>query len=212
MTTRGWPLFDLRVRTPRLTLRVARDEELLALAERVAGTLLASEQAAFMGAWAQLESPAFEREFMRRHWRWRADWSAEDWRLPLGVYERDELLGGIDAWASDFPVLRSALTGSWLVPEARGRGLGKEARAAMLHLCFAGLGARVVRSVAHPDNAASVGVSRSLGYQEDGTSTQLGGPGEAVEVVRFKLTRERWRPREDIELSGLEACADLFGQ
>ena len=45
MTTRGWPLFDLRVRTPRLTLRVARDEELLGIAERVAGTLLAPEQA-----------------------------------------------------------------------------------------------------------------------------------------------------------------------
>src|SRR4051794_18264848 len=106
MTHRGWPLLDLRVRTPRLTLRVARDEELLVLADRAAGTLLAPEQAAFMGAWTQLESPEFERSFMRRHWRWRADWSAEDWRLPLGVYEDDVLLGGIDAWASDFPVLR----------------------------------------------------------------------------------------------------------
>ncbi len=211
MTTRGWPLFDLRVRTPRLTLRLARDEELLALAERVAGRLLVPEQAAFMGAWTQLASPAFEREVMRRHWSWRANWNVRDWRLPLGIYEGDELLGGVDAWASDFPVLRSALTGSWLVAEARGRGLGKEARAAMLQLCFAGLGARVVRSVAHPDNAASVGVSRSLGYREDGTTTSLAGEVEAVEALRFKLTRERWQARDDIELSGLEGCADLFG-
>jgi RimJ/RimL family protein N-acetyltransferase len=188
---------------------MAREDELMALAERAAGNLLPPERATFMGAWTQLEHPEFERRFMQHHWRLRADWTPEHWELALGVFAGGQLLGSMDAKGDDFPVLRSAVTGSWLLPEARGRGIGREMRAAMVQLLFAGLGARVVRSSAHPDNAASLGVSRSLGYVDDGTGTQLGGRGEAVDTLRVKLTRERWTPREVIEISGLDLT--LFG-
>lgn len=188
---------------------MAREDELLRLCERAAGNVLTPEQAAFMGPWTQIESPRFEREFMRFHWRARAEWSPERWQLLLGVFADGELWGSMDGLAVEFPRLRSVKTGSWLLPQARGRGLGTEMRAAIVQLFFA-IGAREVRSSAHPDNAASLGVSRALGYVEDGTemiSTAAGG----IEAIRVRLRREDWTPREDVAISGLEACSALFG-
>ena len=41
--------------------------------------------------------------------------------------------------ATDFAVNRQVSTGSWLGQAYHGRGIGKEMRAAILHLAFAGL-------------------------------------------------------------------------
>jgi RimJ/RimL family protein N-acetyltransferase len=211
----AWPLFDLVVATPRLTLRLPREDELLGLAGRAAGRVLPEHEAGFMGAWTQLPSPEFERAFMQFHWRMRASWTPQSWGLDLGVYPRDgdEPVGIMGAQASAFAQTRSVTTGSWLLPEWRGRGLGRESRAAILHLLFDGLGAREARSAAHPDNAASNAVSSSLGYRADGTDTLVAGGGEAVTVTRLVLRRDKWlaQRRGDIELSGLETCAAMFG-
>ena len=85
---------------------------------------------------------------MQYHWAQRANWSAERWSLDLGIYPagHDAPVGAMSMIAGDFARLRSAETGSWLLPEWRGQGLGREAREAMLHLLFEGLGAREARS------------------------------------------------------------------
>jgi RimJ/RimL family protein N-acetyltransferase len=213
----AWPLFALRVRTPRLTLRLAGEAELLALAERAAGRVLAPDQRGFMGSWTQLTSPQFERSFMQHHWRTRASWQPEHWELDLGVFPtgEPEPVGMIGAGAQRFASQRSATTGSWLLPEARGRGLGIEARAAILQLLFGGLGAREARSGAHPDNAPSHAVSRRLGYRQDGTEPfPAADSAEPVTMIRLLLTREDWLAagrRPDIVIEGLEACLDMFG-
>lgn len=78
---------------------------------------------------------------------------------------------------------------------------------------FEGLGAEEARSSAHPDNAPSNGVSRSLGYHTDGTEMFLTGDGSAQRMIRFVLCREDWlsRRRADIILAGLEGCRGMFG-
>jgi hypothetical protein len=85
-------------------------------------------------------------------------------------------------------------------------------RAAVLALAFDWLDARVALTEAFLDNLASNGVSRSLGYEENGRG--LLAP-EAVprETQRFRMTVETWRsrPRPAIEVDGLDACLDLFG-
>lgn len=123
--TLAWPLFDLRITTPRLELRAPLDHELLALAERAAGQVLAAEQAMFMGPWTQIRSPESERSFMQYHWSQRGSWSSDRWQLGLGVYPdgADEPVGMIGAEAEAFALTRSAVTGSWLLPDWRGRGL-----------------------------------------------------------------------------------------
>ena len=47
----AWPLFDLRVSTPSLTLRLATDAELMRLAHRAAGAVLPAARAGFMSTW-----------------------------------------------------------------------------------------------------------------------------------------------------------------
>ena len=114
--------------------------------------------------------------------------------------------------AQRFAVTRAVATGSWLGREFQGRGLGAEMRAAAVHLAFAGLGADVAYSGAFEDNAASLGVSRSLGYTDNGDVVH-DREGKPAREIRLKLTRARWqeRRRADLEIEGLDACLDWFG-
>jgi RimJ/RimL family protein N-acetyltransferase len=65
-------------------------------------------------------------------------------------------------------------------------------RAAALALAFDGLGARYALSDAFTDNAASLGVSRKLGYADDGMARQV-IRGQPVESRRLRLDRESWQ-------------------
>lgn len=212
--TVAWPLYDLRVTTARLTLRLPTEAELMDLGARAVGRVLPPKHAAFMGSWTQLPSPAFERSLLQFNWGLRASWEPAAWWLELAVFEAgsDVPVGMAGAHTSTFSRTRSANTGSWLLPEARGRGLGKETRSALIHLLFEGLDATEVRSNAHPANDASNGVSRALGYREDGSDVRILGDGEAVSVTRFLLRRDEWLAsrREDVEIVGLEGCRSMF--
>ena len=61
----------------------------------------------------------------------------------------------------------------------------------MLELLFDGLGARAVTSSAWADNAASNGVSRRVGYLDDGTD-EVACEGVPTAGRRYRMTRERW--------------------
>jgi RimJ/RimL family protein N-acetyltransferase len=112
----------------------------------------------------------------------------------------------------DFAALGTVTSFSWLAPGARGRGLGREARSAILHLAFEGLGAREAASDAFTDNVASNRVSEALGYERNGTAWAT-RRGEAAELQCWRLTRDAWasRRRTDIELSGVEECKPVLG-
>ncbi len=117
------------------------------------------------------------------------------------------------AWAAtNFAVLREVGTGSWLGRKFQGEGIGTEMRAAVLHLAFAGLGAQWAYSGAFADNAASLGVSRKLGYVENGYSRQV-RRGEPADEVGFRMSRADWEShrRTPVEIDGLEPCLPMFG-
>jgi RimJ/RimL family protein N-acetyltransferase len=111
--------------------------------------------------------------------------------------------------------LRAVESGSWLGRAHPGKGIGTEMRAAALHLAFTGHGALIARSGAFDDNRRSLGVSRALGYEDDGDAEYLrGDPGMAGRILRLKLTRERWeqhRPDLDVTVEHLEPCLPLLG-
>jgi RimJ/RimL family protein N-acetyltransferase len=85
-------------------------------------------------------------------------------------------------------------------------------RAAILHLAFSGLGAIEAYSGAWEDNSSSLGVSAALGYVRNGCTWDL-RRGVRVRHIDLRLDRETWERhrRDDITLSGLEGCLDLFG-
>jgi RimJ/RimL family protein N-acetyltransferase len=207
-----WPLFDLRVRTPRLELRLPHDEELAALAAVARGGIHDPDEMPFLVPWTRAESPAFERGFLQFHWRMRGSWEPDAWDLPLGVYLDGEPIGSQSLGAEHFGLLRLVNTGSWLARSHQGRGFGKEMRAGVLELAFAGLGADLAMSEALDGNAASVGVSTSLGYEPNGTG-RVAVEGRARTVTRFLMERERWLARRPFtaEIEGLEPCLELFG-
>jgi RimJ/RimL family protein N-acetyltransferase len=83
-------------------------------------------------------------------------------------------------------------------------------RAAVLHLAFEGLGAVVAYSGAYEDNAPSLGVSRALGYEENGDVIAM-RRDEAGRLINLKLPRQRWHRRDDIVIENLEPCLGMFG-
>ena len=69
-----------------------------------------------------------------------------------------------------------------------------------------------VLSGALDDNLASLGVSRALGYREDGEEMRA-REGKGARLIRMRLSREGWAEarRDDIKLENLEPCLELFG-
>jgi RimJ/RimL family protein N-acetyltransferase len=162
--------------------------------------------------WTDQPSPQLERGALQYVWRSRAEWTPERWALVLAVARDGQLVGVQEVSATDFVSLRSVETGSWLGRPFQGAGTGKEMRAAVLHLAFAGLGAARAVSGAWHDNPASIGVSRSLGYADNGGDTKL-RRGVPDRQVRFVLDRTAWERtrRPDIVIEGLDPCLELFG-
>jgi RimJ/RimL family protein N-acetyltransferase len=216
MTHPLWPLYDLRVRTPRLELRLPTDDDLAELAAVARAGIHDAADMPFAVPWTSLEGPAFEWGFVRFHWRVRGTWEPDRWGLELGVFLDGRPVGAQGLYAADFALLGAVHSGSWLGRAHQGRGLGKEMRIAILALAFDGLGARLAETQAFADNAASIGVSRSVGYEENGAGLML-SRGEPRETIRFRLTRERWlreraaRDFPHVGIEGLGPCLPLFG-
>ncbi|MGC1907985.1 MAG: N-acetyltransferase, partial [Candidatus Dormiibacterota bacterium] len=83
---------------------------------------------------------------------------------------------------------------------------------AVLHFGFACLGGQVALSAAFSDNQASLAVSRSLGYEENGVLV-VERRGIRAEQVGLRLTRVRWESttRPAVHVEGVESSLELFG-
>jgi len=208
-----YPPLHVEVTTPRLRLRGATDELLEELVPVVRDGIVGDDESPFDDPISHYEQPP------TRQWRWlRAVWAARSrvepafWRLPLVVDVEGSIVGMQDLIAEDFPTFGAVTTFSWLEPRARGRGIGREMRSAILHLAFAGFGAREATSEAFLDNDASNAISRSLGYEENGV-TWATRRGQPFQLRRWTLSRSRWEAtqRTDITLSGVDECRRVFG-
>ena len=212
--TAYWPLFGLRITTERLVLRPPTDDDFPALLAAIDAGIHDPDVMPFEMAWTDEPREKRERNSVQWWWRQRADWQPESWSLPLAVFLDGRAIGMQDVNGKRFALLRTVETGSWLTREEQGRGLGKEMRAAALELVFGGLGAEVAESGAFTDNARSLGVSRAMGYVDNGVRRYA--PREAVqELQNVRLTRARWEERRAtypaVEVSGLEPCLPMFG-
>jgi RimJ/RimL family protein N-acetyltransferase len=209
----SYPPLNLQVKTPRLVLAGATDDLLEGLIPTVRAGVVDEGSRPFDDPMSLYEdNPAREWGWLRGIWRGRGQADPSRWRLYFVALVDGEPAGMQDLIGVDFAALGTVTTFSWLGPDYRGRGIGKEMRAAVLHLAFAGLGAREASTDAFVDNPASNRVSEALGYEPNGTDWATRG-GEAAPLKRWKLTRERWDKtrRSDIELSGVEECKPVLG-
>ena len=207
-----WPLFDLRIRSEHLVLRLPTDDELIELAELARSGIHDAAEMPFGVPWTQRPSPEFEIGFIQHHWSVRATYAPETWWINLAVERDGSWVAAQTIAAENFPVFRTVDTGSWVAQRYQRQGIGKEMRGAVLAFAFDHLRARLATSEAFTDNTASNAVSRSLGYEPDGFG-QLAPEGVARQTVRYRMTLERWqsRPRPTVEVEGLERCRALFG-
>jgi RimJ/RimL family protein N-acetyltransferase len=196
-----WPLHDLVLTTPDLELRVV-DE---AAAKQL--TALAPDDLGF-----NPKIPSIGYDVLQNYWRSMGQWRVDDWVLPFVVRRHGEPLGVQALEGKDFVVRRVIDSYSWLVRSARGHGIGKQMRTAVLELAFRGLGAQYAISEAYEDNAASLGVSHHLGYRDNGRSVERrDGRPETVWSQHLLLPAADWSPSWEVSISGLDACLPLFG-
>jgi len=205
-----WPLADLRITVGRWELRLPDDRELgefaLALADEYNPSVPAQSNPA--------DTPAERaRRVMQDHWRTRADWSPDGWKLDLYAFEDGRVIGQQRLTGEHFAVLGEVMTGSVLRPGRRGAGAGTAMRAAVLHLAFEELGAQFANTGAEPGNAASIGVTTKFGYEPNGLR-RMNMSGTVLEATFFRLSADRWRERRpalDITVTGMAGLHPLFG-
>lgn len=211
MAPEPWPLRHLELRTPRLSLRPDDDDGLRELAALAAGGIHPPEQMPFLHPWTDRPVDELVRGTLQHHWGVRAALTPADWTVTFLVRTGGRVVGTQGLSGVDFAVRREVSTGSWLGRGHQGRGIGTEMRAAVLLLAFDHLGATTARSGAFTDNAASLAVSRKLGYRPDGTHTLSPRGRRAVETRLLLGTGDLVRPQWTLEVVGLDGCRALLG-
>lgn len=206
-----WPLFGLRLTTPRLVLRPIADADIPAAVAAAASGVHEPGRNPFSMPWTELPAESLGQNMAQWYWRCRGQATPGDWTLLMGIWREDEFIGCQDLGAKDFAILKTVSTGSWLKRSVQGQGLGTEMRAAVALYAFDWLGAEAAESEAAAWNAASLGVSRSLGYELNGT-TRMNWGGKAEEVQKVRLTPETFkRPDWTLQVKGHEAAAPFLG-
>ncbi len=213
--SRWWPLADLRLSTRDVELRPTVEADLDVLSAILPADL-EQNPASYRFAFSDEQS---ERAAVlhQEYWHALSSWRPEEWTLPFTARQGGEIVGQQWLEGSDFPRLRTVDSASWLVVERRGRGFGRQLRAAVLALAFGPLGAGHAVTSAWPDNAGSLGVSRSLGYRPNGVSALWRADadgGQRDHLEHYRLTRADWLAAghaEGITVEGAEACLPYFG-
>lgn len=209
--SRDWPLFDLRLACGEVDLRPAREDDLPHLAAIQPDDYEHDPRAEALPG---LSVDQHRRRLVYQgYWRALGTWSPASWCLDL-VVELDGVIVGVQSLeAENFPAVRTVDSGSWLMPSARGRGVGVAMRTAVLGLAFDHLDARAAVSAARRDNGASLGVSRHLGYRDNGVSLNASDRG-LVELQHMRLTAEDWHASgrgRHVRVAGLAPCLPWFG-
>jgi RimJ/RimL family protein N-acetyltransferase len=202
-----WPVRRIVVRAPTFELRVP-DEADLEAAAQIAARGIYDPQNRFIprspvAGWTDLPSPDAERAFLQYVWAALADWRPERWNLLMVAVVDERVIGVQEIGAKDAAISRTVSTGSWIGREHQRQGWGTEMRRAVLHLAFTGLGADYAESAAWEANAASLGVSRAMGYQENGTTIRA-FDGRRQRQLNLILPRTAFvQSTDDIEIAGL---------
>ena len=205
-----WPVHGLALRTTDVELRVMTEADLGPICRALPDDVELDPAAT---TYAGLDERSGRSAIVAQgYWRALGTWSPESWALPFVVRSSGGVVLGVQ-WLEgpEFRTDRVVDSSSWLVLEARGSGLGKQMRTAVLELAFGLLGAVAAVSSAVLTNAASLGVSRSLGYQDTHTSV-LEHSGETLQHLR--LERSAWvrsAPGRTVEVSGADAALPFFG-
>lgn len=203
-----WPLFDLRLRCRNVRLCAVREADLDHLAAVLPGDVGHDPRLELYPGLTDAENE--RRLFRMGYWRALGTWSPSNWVLHLAVEYEGALVGVQTLEGEDFPDLRTVDSASWLVPGVRGRGVGVAMRIAVLGLAFDRLGAVAAITSATETNAASLGVSRRIGYADNGVGL-IKETGGIARLRHMRLPVGQWRHGGEVTVEGFEPCRPWFG-
>ncbi|HET8594849.1 MAG TPA: GNAT family N-acetyltransferase, partial [Intrasporangium sp.] len=205
-----WPVRGIELRHRGLELRPMTEADLPGIVERLPDDLEMDPTLPRYGA--RDAGAARAAALVQGYWRSMGGWSPQDWALPFVVRLDGEVVGAqVLEGPADYGEQRVVDSSSWLLQERRGQGLGTLMRAAVLELAFGHLGAVAAISSAYVENAASLGVSRRLGYADTHTSV-LEHNGRQLQHLR--LERDTWRESgrgRAVTVSGVAPALPWFG-
>lgn len=207
-----WPFFDLRIVSGDVLLRGVTDADLPALLAVLPDDLELNPAAT---RYSRLDERTWRGAVVHQeYWKSMGTWSPDDWEVYFVVRRHDVVLGLQGLEGPDFRTLRTVDTSSWLDAEARGTGVGKAMRRAVLGLAFGHLGAQAAITSAWHDNHGSLGVSRALGYQPNGVSLMAREGTDGIDtLLHLRMTRADWEAAggaPDVHVEGVDAALPLF--
>ncbi len=138
VTTGYRPLFDLSISTPDLTLRPMREADLGPISDLLPDDLELDPAATRYEISDELRSRGIITH--QGHWKAYGTWSPSVWQLGFVVTSGGQVAGFQELEGNDFILLRTVDTSSFLIEAARGSGVGKQMRRAVLALAFGPLG------------------------------------------------------------------------
>ena len=204
-------MFGLRLRCRDVVLRSVREEDLPHLAAILPDDYELNPRAELLSG---LDVAANRRRVLcQDYWRALGTWSPTAWCLNFAVDYGGDMVGVQTVEANDFPTVRTVDSASWLVRPVRGRGIGVAMRMAVLGLAFDHLDAWAAITSARTDNGPSLGVSRRIGYTDNGVSLNASHQG-AVLLFHLRLTAQAWSSSglgREVTVEGLAPCLPWFG-
>lgn len=206
-----WPPYQLRITIADLELRVVRDEDLPGLVDLALSGVHPTNEMPFGVPWTRTSPDKLPAAYARHHWQTRSVFTPENFNLEFAVRRNGFLVGSQGVGAQDFPVTRSAGTGSWLALAHHGQGIGTRMRRAVCALAFDELHAAEVVSSPYVDNPSSLAVSRKVGYLDNGSQIH-DREGKPATLQRLLLTPAAFiRGNDPITITGAEALRRFLG-
>lgn len=179
------PLLGLRITAGPVELRGVTDDLLGPLAQLAIDGIHDPDFMPFYTPWSLAPAQEMPRSMAQFHWGARSRFAVENWSADLAVFYDGELVGSQGISTRDYLVTRTGETGSWLSRRFQGRGIGTAMRQVMCAFVFDHLDAQSITSGAYDDNPASLGVSRKVGYTENGTAlhNRMGKPATLIRLL-----------------------------
>lgn len=106
-----WPLFDLRISSSRLELRLVRDEDLPGVIDAALSGIHDPAVMPFSVPWTDAPREVLTRETAKHQWRIRSSVEPENWTLNFVVKHDGVPIGIQDVSSRHFPITRTVATG-----------------------------------------------------------------------------------------------------
>ena len=205
-----WPPFGLVIRAGDLRLTPVADDDLTGLVELALAGIHDPDWMPFDVPWTLAPPEELPRRYAQHYWEVRAAFRPDDFTLDFAVRHDGQLVGVQGFAARDFPILRTAETGSWLGAAFQGHGIGTRMRQAVCAFLFDVLGATQVCSAAYVDNparptgrrAATACSSRSRPPVCSSATAAPPGGGAGTCRGRHQLAGAAWHDfRDELEAS-----------